>query len=227
MIRKIFKLIIICGILGLVVYTVSTGGEFFKNLSVFTVKTVEVNGIINSDRKAVSALGSKFIGMNIFDESINEGIVSNDPWVQKIIARRVLPNKINLIVYEEKALFSFKGKNNKCYIFTGSGRNMASSCDNVNISVDKDLDIENGMKFAAILEKFPFLKGDKIVLKEYSFEVYSEDEILRCPYDSSLFEKNYNLYITTLKSRYSSIEYADLTISKRIYIKGVQNASQG
>lgn len=227
MIRKIFKLVIVCGILGLVIYTAVTGGEFFKNLSVFTVKTVEVNGIINSDRKAVSALGSKFIGMNIFDESINNGIVSNDPWIQKIIARRVLPNKINLIVYEEKALFSFKDSKNKCYIFTGSGRHMASSCENVNISINKKLDIENGMKFAAVLEKFPFLKGKNIVLKDYSFEVYSDDEVLRCPYDSDLFEKNYNLYITTLKSRYSSIEYADLTISKRIYIKGVQNASQG
>lgn len=227
MIRKIFKLIVVCGILGLIVYTVSTGGEFFKNLSVFTVKTVEVNGIINSDRKAVSSLGSKFIGMNIFDKSINEGIVSSDPWVQKIIARRVLPNKISLIVYEEKALFSFKDKQNKCYIFTGSGRQMPIGCENVKISTKKNLDIENWMKFATVLEKFPFLKESRIVLKDYSFEVYSDNEILRCPYDSELFAKNYNLYITTLKSRYSSIEYADLTINKRIYIKGVQNASQG
>lgn len=224
MIRKILKAGIILGLIFSIVYIVSSGSDMFRNLSVFTVKNVEVNGVINADRDAVLALGSKFIGMNIFDKGVTENVVSSDPWIQKIVARRVLPNKINLIVYEEKALFSYKDKDNKCYILTGSGRQMKSKCDNVLVSLNRKQDIENSMAFAAILEKIPFLRDKKIELKDYSFEVQLENEVLRCPYDLELFEKNYNLYENVLKSRYNSIEYADLTIDKRIYIKGVPNA---
>mgnify|MGYP006990198597 CR=1 FL=1 len=45
------------------------------------------------------------------------------------------------------------------------------------------------------------------------------NEVLRCPYDYELLKNNYVLYENTIKERYKSIEYADLTVNNRIYVK--------
>ena len=52
-----------------------------------------------------------------------------------------------------------------------------------------------------------------------------DDEVLHCPYDYELLKNNYALYESTIKERYKSIEYADLTVNNRIYVKGVLHAS--
>ena len=145
--------------------------------------------------------------------------------MQRIIASKVLPDKVNLIVYEEKALFPFKNRQNKCFVFTGSGKEMSFTCNNVNIKTANKIHFDNAMKFAAILEQMPELMDKQITLKDYSFEVVMGNEVLRCPYDYELLKNNYVLYENTIKERYKSIEYADLTVNNRIYVKGVLHAS--
>ena len=209
----IIKLVLLSGLVFSVGFGTATVVNKIKQTNVFVIKSVEVQGVINADRQAIKKIGTKFIGLNLFDSRLKETIVSDDPWVQRIIASKVLPDKVNLIVYEEKALFPFKNRQNKCFVFTGSGKEMSFTCNNVNI------------KFAAILEQMPELRDKQITLKDYSFEVVMGNEVLRCPYDYELLKNNYVLYENTIKERYKSIEYADLTVNNRIYVKGVLHAS--
>ena len=102
---------------------------------------------------------------------------------------------------------------------------MAADCNNVNIKTENKIHFDNAMKFAVILEQMPFLRDKQITLKDYSFEVVMDDEVLHCPYDYELLKNNYALYENTIKERYKSIEYADLTVNNRIYVKGVLHAS--
>ncbi len=198
----IIKLVLLSGFVFGVGFGAATVVNKIKQTNVFVIKSVEVQGVINADRQAIKKIGTKFIGLNLFDSRLKETIVSDDPWVQRIIASKVLPDKVNLIVYEEKALFPFK-----------------------NIKTANKIHFDNAMKFAAILEQMPELRDKQITLKDYSFEVVMGNEVLRCPYDYELLKNNYVLYENTIKERYKSIEYADLTVNNRIYVKGVLHAS--
>ncbi len=221
----IIKLIIFsCIVFGIGFGASSIMGKI-KNTQVFTIKSVEVSGVINADRQAIKNIGSKFIGLNLFDSRLKETIISNDPWVQIIQARKVLPDKVKLIVYEEKAMFAFKNDTNRCFIFTGSGKEMPVQCDNINMTAKNKIHIDNAMRFAVILEQMPELRDREITLKDYSFEVVTEDGVMHCPYDYELLKYNLDLYNNKIKNRYKKIEYVDLTIDKRIYVKGVLHAS--
>ena len=221
-IKLVFLSVIVFGI----GFGAATVVNKIKQTKVFTIKSVEVQGVINADRQAIQKIGAQFIGLNLFDSRLKETIVSVDPWVQRIIASKVLPDKIKLIVYEEKALFPFKNKQNKCFVFTGSGKEMAFNCNNVNIKAETKIHFDNAMKFAVILENMPELKTRQITLKDYSFEVVMDNnEVLICPYDYELLKSNYTMYENTIKERYKKIEYADLTVNNRIYVKGVLHAS--
>ena len=222
----IIKLVFLSVIVFGVGFGAATVVNKIKQTKVFTIKSVEVQGVINADRQAIQKIGAQFIGLNLFDSRLKETIVSVDPWVQRIIASKVLPDKIKLIVYEEKALFPFKNKQNKCFVFTGSGKEMAFNCNNVNIKAETKIHFDNAMKFAVILEIMPELKTRQITLKDYSFEVVMDNnEVLICPYDYELLKSNYAMYENTIKERYKKIEYADLTVNNRIYVKGVLHAS--
>ncbi len=221
----IIKLMILSVLVFGIGFGAATVVNKIKNTQVFTIKSVEVKGVINADRQAIKETGSKFIGLNLFDSRLKETIVSKDPWVQKIQARKVLPDKVNLIVYEEKALFAFKNNNNRCFVFTGSGKEMPVQCSNVKMVAESKIHIDNAMRFAVILEQMPELREKNITLKDYSFEVATEDGIMHCPYDYELLKYNLELYNNDIKSRYKKIEYVDLTIDKRIYVKGVLHAS--
>ena len=222
----IIKLVLLSGLVFGVGFGTATIVNKIKQTNVFVIKSVEVQGVINADRQAIKKIGAQFIGLNLFDSRLKETIVSDDPWVQRIIASKVLPDKVNLIVYEEKALFPFKNRQNKCFVFTGSGKEMPAECNNVNIKTENKIHFDNAMKFAVILENMPELKTRQITLKDYSFEVVMDNnEVLICPYDYELLKSNYAMYENTIKERYKKIEYADLTVNNRIYVKGVLHAS--
>lgn len=222
---RIFKFILLAGLIFCLGFGMASAIGKVKQANLFVIKSVEVQGVINADRQAIKQIGAKFIGLNLFDSKMQETIMSDDPWVQRIIASKVLPDKVNLIVYEEKALFPFRNSDNKCFVFTGSGKEMSVNCDDVNIKTENKIHFGNAMKFAAILERMPELRSKEITLKDYSFEVVTDKEIIRCPYDYELLKNNYALYESTIKKRYKSIEYTDLTVNNRIYVKGVLHAS--
>ena len=94
----IIKLVLLSGFVFGVGFGAATVVNKIKQTNVFVIKSVEVQGVINADRQAIKKIGTKFIGLNLFDSRLKETIVSDDPWVQRIIASKVLPDKVNLIV---------------------------------------------------------------------------------------------------------------------------------
>lgn len=195
-----------------------------KYSELFTVSNIEIKGVINADRQELSDLSKKLIGHSIFDKNIETMLETDDPWVQKITAHRVLPNSISVVVFEEKALFNFK-ENNKCYIYVASGKKMRTTCDNINVTINGKLDSEKANKFFKIYTNNEFLKNAEIMLKEYSFVANLNGESIICPYNEELFNENYKIFVTKLKSRYKSIDYVDLTVDERIFIKGDKNGT--
>lgn len=223
--KSLFKTMLILCFIGGAAFGIYSLADNIKNSDMFAVNSIEVKGVINADRAALQKLSESFIGVSLFDKRLMDAIESDDPWVQRIVAKRALPDKVNLIVYEEISLFSYKDKKGSCYVLTGGGKRLPASCEAVNITVEGDIDMSNAVKFAACLERIDFLRENPIVLKDYSFEVALKGEVLRCPYDADLFTANFNIYQRTIKNRYAKVEYADLTVNRRIYVKGVLHAS--
>lgn len=222
--KRIFKILFIFVLLffaGTGVYAII---DNVKSSELFTISSIEVKGVINSDRKNLTELSKKLIGHSIFDKNIESILVTDDPWVQKLTAHRVLPNSINVVVFEEKALFNFKD-NNKCYIYVASGKELRTSCDNVNITKTGKLDSEKAKIFITIYENNKFLQDSEIELRDYSFVAKLNNETIICPYNEELFNENYKIFVTKLRERYNSIEYVDLTINERIFIKGDKNGT--
>ncbi len=198
--------------------------EKFMTMEIFTVSNVEVKGVDNSNRRDLILLGNSLVGMNIFDANIGVMAQINDPWVQKLVASRQLPNEIQLVVYEEIPQFKYK-YDKSCYTYVKSGKVLKSSCDGVNIVAKSHINRVNAERFKEILDKNEFLSNTNIILKPNMFEVRYGDETIYSPYNNDLFVKNYDIYTNVLKKRYKTIDYADLTVDERIYVKGVRSGT--
>jgi len=62
----------------------------------------------------------------------------------------------------------------------------------------------------------------KIVLKESYFTIYKDSYEIKGSYSPEAFLKAYRLK-DFLSERYSSLEYLDLRVPEKIYVKGVLN----
>lgn len=224
-VKKLFKKIIILGFVFLIAAGIYGATKKVKSSELFTVRSVEIRGVINADRSKLSALGKKLIGLNVFSENMENIMRTDDPWVQKIVAVRSLPDSVNMVVYEEKPLFSFKDEKGKCYVFTGGNKRIGISCNGVGIKAEKPLTDAQAMTFAELLESNPALSGADITLKDYSFAAVIDGDTIYCPYDSVIFTENYAAYKDSIKKLYKTVEYVDITIDKRIFVKGARNES--
>lgn len=62
----IIKLVLLSVLVFGVGFGAATVVEKIKQTQVFTIKSVEVKGVINADRQAIKEIGAKFIGLNLF-----------------------------------------------------------------------------------------------------------------------------------------------------------------
>lgn len=223
--KKVFKKIFILFCVFIATVGVYSGIKNITESRLFTVRSVEIRGVINSDRSKLSALGKKLIGLNVFSENMEGLLHSEDPWVQKIVAVRSLPDSVNMVVYEEKPLFSFQDEKGKCYVFTGGNKRINTSCEGVWIKSEKLMTDEQAFVFSELLKKNPQLTQSDITLKDYSFSAVIDGDIIYCPYDTDIFNENYAAYRASIKKLYKTVEYVDLTIDKRIFVKGARNES--
>ena len=223
--KKLFATLLITtgiGILSLSVYSLSNS---FKKVDFFKVKHVEIAGILNSDKDKLGHLGSTLVGRSIFDENLSSMLVTDDAWIQKIVASRLLPNKVVITVFEEKELFRYKVSKN-CYSYTANGKSVPLACDkSVAIKSNVLLDEDRGNKFYNILSKNMWLDSKKIVMDEFQFKIYEKGYVFLGSYDELVFSNNYKLYESTIKKRYRSVEYVNLSIDNKVYVKGVKNVS--
>ncbi len=223
--KKLFATLLITtgiGVLSLSVYSLS---QSFKKVDFFKVKDVEIVGILNSDKDKLSQLGSTLVGRSIFDENLSSMLKTEDAWIQKIVASRLLPNKVVITVFEEKELFKYKVAKN-CYSYTANGKSVPLICDkSIAIKSDTLLDEEKGNMFHNILSKNKWLESKKIYMDAFQFKIYEKDYVYLGSYDEVIFSNNYKLYESTIKKRYRSVEYVNLSIDNKIYVKGVKNVS--
>ena len=223
--KKLFATLLITtgiGILSLSVYSLSNS---FKKVDFFKVKHVEIAGILNSDKDKLGHLGSTLVGRSIFDENLSSMLVTDDAWIQKIVASRLLPNKVVITVFEEKELFRYKVSKN-CYSYTANGKSVPFTCDkSVAIKSNVLLDEDRGNKFYNILSKNMWLDSKKIVMDEFQFKIYEKGYVFLGSYDELVFSNNYKLYESTIKKRYRSVESVNLSIDNKVYVKGVKNVS--
>lgn len=224
-VKKAFKRILLLCFLAFMVVGIYAAVKKTAGSKVFIIRSVEIRGVMNADREKLSILGKKLIGLNVFSEDLNGLLRTDDPWVQKISAVRALPDGVNILVYEEKPLFSFKDDKGVCHVFTGGAKRIKTSCKAVTITAEKELSDEKAAMFALILENNDYLKTAAIVLKDYSFVADIGGDKVYCPYDGKIFDENYKIYKESIRKRYKYVEYADLTISGRVFVKGARNES--
>jgi len=222
--RKLIGAIILLAGLSVSIFGCSSLISSIKRSTFFMVTEVVVLGVMNSDKDELNSLANEFIGRNIFDDNIPLMLKTEDQWIQKISASRVLPNKINIMIYEEKELFKYRVASN-CYSYTANGYSLESECDSVTYKSNKVLANGVANSFKDILANNESLRSKNIVLNDFQFRIYEGNKIILGSYDKSIFEKNYNIYNNTIKQRYKSIAYVNLSIADRVYVKGVRNGS--
>lgn len=223
--KKTFKKILILSLLAFMATGIYAAVKNLTNMDLFKVSSVEIRGVMNADREKLSALSKKLIGLSVFEKDMEKLLNTDDAWVQKITAYRSLPDSVNIMVYEEKPLFSFKDEAGKCYVFTAGNKRIKTTCDGVNIKAEKNLTDTQAYSFGMIVANNPFLKKTDIVLKNYSFIATIDGDTIYCPYDSEIFKENFRIYNASVKKRYKYVEYVDITIDKRIFVKGARNES--
>ncbi|MDE7169058.1 MAG: FtsQ-type POTRA domain-containing protein, partial [Mucispirillum sp.] len=95
--KSLFKTLLILCFIGGAAFGIYSLADNIKNSDMFAVSSIEVKGVINADRAALQKLSESFIGVSLFDKRLMDAIESDDPWVQRIVAKRALPDKVNLI----------------------------------------------------------------------------------------------------------------------------------
>lgn len=223
--KKTFKRILILSFMAFMALGIYAAVKNLTNMKLFKVSSVEIRGVMNADREKLSVLSKKLIGLSVFEKDMEKLLKTDDPWVQKITAQRSLPDNVNIMVYEEKPLFSFQDEAGKCYYFTAGNKKIKTVCDGVNIKADKSLTDAQAAAFGQIVESNSFLKTINIALKNYSFIATIDGDTIYCPYDSHIFKENFQIYKSSVKKRYKYVEYVDITIGKRIFVKGARNES--
>jgi cell division protein FtsQ len=193
------------------------------NSKYFNVSNINITGVINGDGERLNDIFEKQLGVNLFKFDINNEKITQDKWIERVEVKKIWPSTVKIIVYENKAVFSYK-KDNKCFVYTYSGSSIPVKCSGRNIKVHIAGDLENYFipKFAEIYDRAGFEDFEKIVLRNSYFTMVKDDVRIKGGYDPSAFIKVYN-YINFIADRYSSLEYLDLRVPGRIYAKGVLN----
>jgi hypothetical protein len=222
MIRLVSRAVIAGLVIGILL---SAGITVWKTLcksSIFTVAAVEIRGVERTDREKLRAIYQPFVGKNIFDEITPSALLTDDEWVRRIEMKRVLPNKLVVLVEEEKELISYKA-GDSCLAKTESGAELAIACETVRISiVERPLE-EEFEEFIEIYTSSEFLQTNDITLENGFFHVNSNGVNIVASYQPGVFIKNYDVFMKQIRSRYKYIESIDMTVKNKVYVKGVIN----
>ena len=206
---------VICGVilsLGIVAkHILTTNPEF-------TVKNVEVAGAKYTNREKLVEVYNPLIGMNIFDDMQGALLISEDPWISKLEIKRVLPDKVIVLITEEELLLTYR-KKGRCVSLTGRGTEVDFPCTGVRITkADGVLDYEM-KEFVKLYSENPFLRDADIVLGAGLFTVDTGKYKLVSSYAKEVFSKNLQVFLSSVAFRYEQTERIDISVPARIYVK--------
>jgi cell division protein FtsQ len=206
--------------LGLLSFAVVFGVQTLSGSGYFKVKSVQVKGVIKADGSKVEKMVKSLVGKSIFDIENDNVECVEDTWVERMEIRKVFPDRLEVVVFEKKPVFQLTNTKG-CFTATSSGLLIKDDCRNAPVHMNNGVDDENFKEFIRIYEDTAQLSEAEIELKPFYFTVKENGVTLMGNYDREGFAKLYKVYSDTVKKRYKAIDYVDMRIPDKIYVKGV------
>ncbi|PLX66047.1 MAG: hypothetical protein C0602_13015 [Denitrovibrio sp.] len=212
----VFALVTVC----LFVAGITAGAKILSDSGYFKVKSVYVKGVIKADGKKVENMVKSLVGKSIFNIK-NTNIESmDDTWVERMEIRKVFPDRLEVVVFEKTPVFKLTNTKG-CFTATASGLLIKEDCENIRIRMEQGVEDHDFKEFIKIYSDTAALESKYIELKPFYFTVKDEDVRILGNYDRDEFAKLYDVYKKTVKQRYKTIEYVDMRVPDKIYVKGV------
>lgn len=212
----VFSLVTVC----LFAAGLIAGTGMLSDSGYFKVKSVQVKGLIKADGTKVDAMVKSLVGKSIFDIK-NTNIKSvDDTWVERMEIRKVFPDRVEVVVFEKTPVFSLTSTKG-CFTATASGLLIKEDCKDARIRMENGVDEQDFREFIKIYEDTVYLKDTYIELKPFFFTVKDGNVMIMGNYNREEFAKLFDVYKKTVKNRYKSIDYVDMRIPDKIYVKGV------
>jgi cell division protein FtsQ len=205
---------------GLFAAGVTAGAVVLSDSGYFKVKSVRVKGVIKADENKVKSMVKSLVGKSIFDIK-NTNITSvDDTWVERMEIRKVFPDSLEVVVFEKTPVFQLTNTKG-CFTATASGLLIREDCKEAKVRMESGVEDQDFREFIRIYENTAVLKDADVELKQFYFTVTDGDIKILGNYDREEFAKLFEVYKKTVKNRYKSIEYVDMRIPDKIYVKGV------
>jgi len=205
---------------GLFAAGVTAGAMVLSDSGYFKVKSVRVKGVIKADQAKVKGMVKSLVGKSIFDIK-NTNIVSvDDTWVERMEIRKVFPDSLEVVVFEKTPVFQLTNTKG-CFTATASGLLIKEDCKEAKVRMEKEVEEQDFREFIRIYEDTAGMDSASVELKQFYFTVTNGGVKILGNYDREGFAKLFGVYNTTVKNRYKSIEYVDMRIPDKIYVKGV------
>lgn len=199
---------------------VTAGTKVLAHSGYFKVKSVNVKGLIKADGKKVDAMVKSLVGKSIFDIKNTNIMNVDDSWVERMEIRKVFPDRLEVVVFEKTPVFKLTSTKG-CFTATSSGLLIKEDCENARIRLESGVDEQDFREFIRIYEDTAYLQDTYIELKPFYFTVKDGNAMLMGNYSRDEFAKLFDVYKKTVKNRYKSIDYVDMRIPDKIYVKGV------
>jgi len=196
------------------------GADLLSDSGYFKIKSVLVKGVIKADGDKVESMVKSLVGLSIFDIK-NENIENvEDTWVERMEIRKVFPDRLEVVVFEKTPVFKLTSTKG-CFTATASGLLIKEDCKGARIHMDQGVDDQDFKEFIKIYEDTVYLKETDINLSPFYFTVSDGDVKILGNYNRDEFAKLFDVYKKTVKKRYKTIDYVDMRIPDKIYVKGV------
>ena len=216
----------------LTVFALLTGGVVWAAAGIvkmtgsskyFLVKTVNVQGVIRTDRAKVDAFARSLAGKNMFDLDENRLHRIDDIWVEKIKIKKIFPDTLKVTIFEERPIAAVRmGK--ECYIAAASGTLVPDKCTGGETVMYRGTDKEQLVSFLKIYDKTPEMHGSRALLKPMHFELVVDGVLYKCGYDESVTDM-FRIYNSRISGKYARVDYVDMRLRGKIYVNGVKNVS--
>jgi cell division protein FtsQ len=208
----------------IVVGVVASGGYFGMQLlsdsGYFEVKSVQVKGVIKADGSKVEKMVKSLVGKSIFKIKSDSIDRVNDTWVERMEIRKVFPDRLEVVVFEKTPVFTLTNTKG-CFTATSSGLMIKEDCKEAKIHMEDGVGEQDFKEFIKIYEDTAYLSKTKIRLSPSYFTVADGNVKIMGNYDREEFARLFEVYKKTVKIRYKSIDYVDMRIPDKIYVKGV------
>lgn len=219
-IRFFLITVLAAGTVSAAVYGMTAGKEAFKQSSYFKVKSVSVKGLIKADGKKVESMIKGLVGRSIFDVTTDSVNYQGDAWVERMEIRKVFPDRLDVVVFEKRPIFKLKQARG-CFTATSTGLLIKDNCANTRVNMEKSVSQKDFKEFLKIYQENAYLKDRSITLKEFYFTMNDNGVTLMAPYSTEDFNRLYGAYEKVVKKRYKTIEYVDMRVPEKIFVKGV------